>query len=179
MGRTSRTGHTGNIEFLLHDITLQLTPQGSGWCIYHIYTSFPVFVNYLGNRRRHVKKTYPNAPKGSVTKTTLPSLVIQLLQGFHPVYYTRFCKRDLQVVEKTGPNPDFNNAMKFMGAYNICPCSVLSSGSGNKAEATGLKLNSIYFYRVGAIDLWVVGVTFQTAHETEAFTFIDMADTRG
>ncbi len=83
---------------------------------------------------------------------------------------------DLEVVEKTGSSPDFSKAVKFSGKYSVSTNS--PSELVHKAEATGLKANTSYFFRVGdaALDIWSDVGTFQTASDSGAFTFIDLAD---
>lgn len=86
---------------------------------------------------------------------------------------------DLQVVEKTCINiPNFSKALKFSGKSSTATNSL--SETVHKAEATGLKANKTYFYRVGdaGIGIWSNVGTFQTAPKNGAFTFIDIADTQ-
>ncbi|WP_193726926.1 S-layer homology domain-containing protein [Paenibacillus guangzhouensis] len=88
---------------------------------------------------------------------------------------------DLQVIEAAsvkGGAPDFALAAEFKGR------SYVSTNSGtervHKAEATGLKANTSYYFRVGdaALNSWSEVGTFQTAPVNGAFTFIDLADTQ-
>ena len=50
----------------------------------------------------------------------------------------------------------------------------------HKAEATNLKPDTLYFFRVGeaSSNTWSKTGTFRTAPKTGAFTFIDLADTQ-
>jgi phosphodiesterase/alkaline phosphatase D-like protein len=85
---------------------------------------------------------------------------------------------DLQVVEKTGETADFADAISFAGrsaASSNSPAELV-----HKAEATALKANNAYFFRVGDADagIWSETGTFATAPESGAFTFIDLADTQ-
>lgn len=82
---------------------------------------------------------------------------------------------DLQIVEKTGEKPDFSKAKKFTGTSyysHNAPEEVV-----HKAEATGLKPDTEYFYRVGdeKLGLWSEG-TAKTAPESGAFTFLELTD---
>lgn len=85
---------------------------------------------------------------------------------------------DLQVIEKTGEIANFGEAISFQGR------SAISSNSPaelvHKAEATELKANTSYFFRVGdkAAGIWSETGTFRTAPKNGAFTFIDLADTQ-
>ncbi|MGO4350289.1 fibronectin type III domain-containing protein, partial [Paenibacillus sp. MCAF9] len=69
-------------------------------------------------------------------------------------------------------------------AINFAGRSTVSSNSPSelvhKAEATGLKANTSYNFRVGdaALNIWSEAGTFQTAPVNGAFTFIDLADTQ-
>ncbi len=86
---------------------------------------------------------------------------------------------DLQVVEKAGTStPDFSKALNYSGQSSVSTNSL--SERVHKAEATGLKANKTYFYRVGdaSLDVWSDMGTFQTAPKNGAFTFIDIADTQ-
>jgi alkaline phosphatase len=121
----------------------------------------------------------PNAPIGTVSKVTVtfngdPATS----KGF--TWYTTLASanNDLQVVEKTGSVPDFSKAVKFTGKYSISTNS--TSELLHKAEATGLKANTSYFFRVGdaALGIWSDTGTFQTAPQSGAFTFIDLTDTQ-
>ncbi len=84
----------------------------------------------------------------------------------------------VQVTKKTNTVPDFNNALTFTGT------SSLSTNSPeellHKTEATGLEANTVYHYRVGdkVRGVWGKAGTFQTAPDSGAFTFIDIADTQ-
>ncbi|MHA7963211.1 S-layer homology domain-containing protein [Paenibacillus sp. CAU 1782] len=85
---------------------------------------------------------------------------------------------DLQVIEKTGEIADFAEATTFQGrsaASTNSPSELV-----HKAEATALKANTSYFFRVGDKEagIWSETGTFATAPESGAFTFIDLADTQ-
>lgn len=121
----------------------------------------------------------PNAPKGTVSKVTVTFYGDTLTSKAFTWYTTlASANSDLQVVEKTGAAPDFSKAAKFAGKYSVSTNS--PSEVVHKAEATGLKAGTTYFFRVGdaALDLWSEVGTFQTAPGSGAFTFIDLADTQ-
>jgi 3',5'-cyclic AMP phosphodiesterase CpdA len=82
---------------------------------------------------------------------------------------------DVQVVEKARGEPDFMNAMKFSGRWQLSTNS--AAEVVHKAEAVGLKPDTSYFFRVGdeALGLWSGVGSFETAADG-AFTFIDLAD---
>lgn len=99
---------------------------------------------------------------------------------------------DLQIIEQTSKNqtPNFENTKivkKFVGTCTV-PSNKTDAAAPvgttiskleflHKAEATKLKPNTTYFYRVGdtSLGLWSQG-TFQTALKSGAFSFIDLAD---
>lgn len=85
---------------------------------------------------------------------------------------------DLEVVEKVDATPNFENSMKFKGKSSIPTNS--QQEFVHKAEATGLKENTTYFYRVGDSEKnkWSDIGTFKTAPKEGKFTFIDIADTQ-
>ncbi|OMD65195.1 hypothetical protein BSK48_23760 [Paenibacillus odorifer] len=85
---------------------------------------------------------------------------------------------DLQVVENTGVTPDFAKASEFTGRSAVSRNS--KDELVHKAEASGLKADTKYYFRVGdkALGLWSAVGTFETAAKTGAFTFIDLADTQ-
>ncbi|MEC0226579.1 metallophosphoesterase [Paenibacillus alba] len=85
---------------------------------------------------------------------------------------------DLQVVEKTGTTPDFTKATAFTGRSTKATNS--AQENVHKAEATGLKANTTYFFRVGdkKLNSWSATGTFLTAPKSGAFSFIDMTDTQ-
>ncbi|WP_410862422.1 fibronectin type III domain-containing protein [Peribacillus sp. SIMBA_075] len=86
---------------------------------------------------------------------------------------------DLQIVKKTGvKKPDFKKALKFSGTQNISTNS--QKEYVHKAEATGLKADTEYYYRVGDASLnnWSEVGMFTTAPKNGAFTFIDLTDTQ-
>ncbi|MDR3601432.1 MAG: metallophosphoesterase family protein [Desulfosporosinus sp.] len=128
------------------------------------------------------------APVGTITKVMVTFCGDATTQkGFTWYTSTASINSDLQIVEKTTDTTDFTNAVKFTGN-----CAVPSNNTAapapagtttskleflHKAEATGLKANTTYFYRIGdaSLNLWSTG-TFQTAPTSGAFTFIDVAD---
>jgi 3',5'-cyclic AMP phosphodiesterase CpdA len=120
----------------------------------------------------------PNAPLGEVSKVTITFAGdVKTAKGF--TWYTTLASAasDVQVVEKTGGEPDFTGAMKFAGR---CQVSTNSGAEGvHKAEAVGLKQDTAYFFRVGdeALNLWSGVGSFETAADG-AFTFIDLADSQ-
>lgn len=99
-------------------------------------------------------------------------------KGF--TWYTPLGSDDstLQVVEKTGEVPNFSNAMIFKGRSEVSKIS--ANELSHKAEATGLKADTSYYFRVGdqTKDSWSEVGTFQTAPTGGAFTFIDLTDTQ-
>lgn len=116
-------------------------------------------------------------PKGAVSKVTVTfNGDTATAKGF--TWYTTRASANshLEVVEKTGYAPDFSKAARFSGEYSVSTHS--PSELFHKAEATGLKADTSYFFRVGdaALDIWSDVGTFQTAPESGAFTFIDLAD---
>jgi len=86
---------------------------------------------------------------------------------------------DLQVIEKTeAKESNFENAMTFEGEYQIstnAPQYVV-----HQAEASGLKTNTEYQFRVGdaSLDLWSDVGSFETSDEDGEFTFINLTDTQ-
>lgn len=110
-------------------------------------------------------------------------------KGFTWYTDTTSTQSDVQVVQKTGSKPDFTNAIKFAGRTALSTNSSVSAGTGyppnprenvHKAEATGLKPGTTYFFRVGdaALGAWSDIGTFQTAPVHGAFTFISLTDTQ-
>ncbi|WP_160036083.1 purple acid phosphatase family protein [Paenibacillus sp. An7] len=84
----------------------------------------------------------------------------------------------VQVIKKTGAEPDFNKALTFTGTSWVSTNS--QEELVHKAEASGLEANTRYYYRVGdkKQGIWSKTGTFQTAPQSGAFTFIDIADTQ-
>ncbi|RRJ67915.1 hypothetical protein EHV15_33560 [Paenibacillus oralis] len=99
-------------------------------------------------------------------------------KGF--VWYTPIAsaRSDLQIVERTAATPDFDQALSFTGHTQVSSNS--PTEHVHKAEATGLKPDTAYYFRVGdqTLDIWSDVGTFETAPEGGAFTFIDLADTQ-
>ncbi|CAH0120684.1 3',5'-cyclic adenosine monophosphate phosphodiesterase CpdA [Paenibacillus sp. CECT 9249] len=125
------------------------------------------------------KETKPDPVEEKVSKVTVTFHGdTKTSKGF--TWYTseQVTGSDLQVVEKSAAAPDFANAISFQGR------SATSTNSPaelvHKAEATGLKPNTSYVFRVGdaALGVWSDTGTFRTAPEKGAFTFIDLADTQ-
>lgn len=86
---------------------------------------------------------------------------------------------DLQLVRKTGAKkPDFKKALKFSGTASLSTNS--EEEYVHKAEATGLKADTEYYFRVGDEELnsWSELGTFTTAPKNGTFTFIDLTDTQ-
>ena len=118
----------------------------------------------------------PNAPLGEVKKVTVTFAGdVKTMKGF--TWYTTLASAgsDVQVVEKAAGEPDFSNAKKFIGRFQVStnsPAEVV-----HKAEAVGLAPDTSYFFRVGdeALNLWSGTGSFETAADG-AFTFIDLAD---
>ena len=85
---------------------------------------------------------------------------------------------DLEIIEKTDIIPDFNHAIKFEGS-----CQRSTNAPDyivHKAEATNLKPNTKYQYRVGdaQFGLWSEVGTFETSDTDGQFTFINLADSQ-
>ncbi|WP_338586756.1 S-layer homology domain-containing protein [Paenibacillus sp. Y5S-9] len=99
-------------------------------------------------------------------------------KGF--TWYTsdKLVQSDLQVVEKTSAAPDFAQAKLFEGR-SAQPANAPTERM-HKAEATDLKANTTYFFRVGDAtkQVWSATGTFRTAPVKGKFTFIDLADTQ-
>lgn len=120
----------------------------------------------------------PTAPVGEVSKVTVSFAGdVKTAKGF--TWYTTAASAgcDVQVVEKAAGEPDFVNAMKFIGRWQLSTNS--SAEVVHKAEAVGLKPDTSYFFRVGdeALGLWSGTGSFETAADG-AFTFIDLADSQ-
>ncbi|ASS66194.2 MULTISPECIES: stalk domain-containing protein [unclassified Paenibacillus] len=92
--------------------------------------------------------------------------------------YLESAGSDLQVVEKTGAAADFSGAAEFTGRTAVSSNS--PQEAVHKAEATGLKPDTSYYFRAGdkALNAWSGTGTFRTAPAGGAFTFIDLADTQ-
>ncbi len=121
----------------------------------------------------------PKAPVGDVSKVTVTfNGDTTTSKGF--TWYTTLASAnsDLQIVENTGSAPDFSKAIKFTGEYGIPTNS--SAELFHKAEADGLKKDTLYYFRVGdaALNLWSDTGTFRTATKSGAFNFINLADTQ-
>lgn len=100
-------------------------------------------------------------------------------KGF--VWYTPLTstRSDLEIVEKTSEQADFTNAQSFEGNIKVATNSIAEHV--HKAEASALKPDTAYFFRVGDKDLniWSETGTFETAPaENAPFTFIDLTDTQ-
>lgn len=120
-----------------------------------------------------------NAPIGTISKVTVTFFGdTTTSKGF--TWYSTLASgnSDLQVVKKTASKPDFNKNTSFSGKYNISTNS--PSELVHKAEATGLKADTDYFFRVGdaKLGIWSDVGTFKTAAKDGAFTFVDIADTQ-
>ncbi|NUU60761.1 S-layer homology domain-containing protein [Paenibacillus agri] len=116
----------------------------------------------------------PSVSKVTVTFNGDPTSA----KGF--TWYTPLVSKgsDLQVVENTRTTPDFTQATKFAGRSSV---STNAKGEMvHKAEATGLKDNTSYYFRVGdeSLGIWSTAGTFRTAAKSGAFTFVDLADTQ-
>lgn len=122
------------------------------------------------------------APKVEVSKVTVTfngdPVSSKGFTWYTPLDVNRASQSDLQVVEKTGDTADFTNAIAFTGRSAIAKNSLAELV--HKAEATGLKANTTYFFRVGdqSLNLWSEVGTFQTAPTGGAFSFIDLTDTQ-
>ncbi|WP_138752557.1 S-layer homology domain-containing protein [Paenibacillus sinopodophylli] len=100
-------------------------------------------------------------------------------KGF--VWYTPLdsTHSDLEIVEKTSMQADFTNAQAFTGSTSVATNSIAEHV--HKAEASALKANTEYFFRVGDKDLniWSETGVFETAPAQHVpFTFIDLSDTQ-
>jgi len=120
-----------------------------------------------------------NVELGKVTRVTVTFYGdTETSKGF--TWYTNqtSAHSDLEVTEKIDYASNFENAIKFVGNYQQstnAPEYVV-----HKAEATGLKPNTEYQYRVGDAELgiWSEVGTFETADGDGKFTFIDLADSQ-
>ncbi|GAB6991140.1 S-layer homology domain-containing protein [Paenibacillus pini] len=124
-----------------------------------------------------VKQTAPKpVPISKVTVTFNGDT--KTAKGF--TWYTPLASsgNDLQVIEKTSSKADFNQATHFSGRSSISTNS--KEERLHKAEATGLKPDTSYYFRVGdeALNSWSEVGTFRTAPVSGAFTFIDLTDTQ-
>lgn len=139
-------------------------------------------VSSLSEKEEEILIPDPNAEKGEVSKVAVTFFGDSTTaKGF--TWYTTLASgnSDLQVVEKTGQTADFSKAMTFTGTYAASTHSPsFPTEVVHKAVADGLKANTTYFYRVGdaSLNLWSEVGTFETAAETGAFSFIDIADTQ-
>ena len=120
----------------------------------------------------------PAAPLGEVSKVTVTFAGdVKTAKGF--TWYTTLASAasDVQVVEKAEGEPDFAQAQKFTGRYQVSTNSLAEVV--HKAEAVGLKPDTSYFFRVGdeALNQWSGTGSFETAADG-AFTFIDLADSQ-
>ncbi|MGG3640006.1 Ig-like domain-containing protein [Bacillus gobiensis] len=119
----------------------------------------------------------PNAPKGNVKKV-IPTFTgdAKTTKGF--TWYTTHASgtSDLQIVEKTNETPDFSKAKKFTGISYVSTND--KEEIVHKAEAKGLKANTVYQYRVGdeKLGIWSEVGTVKTAPESGAFTFMNLTD---
>ncbi|RYL96784.1 metallophosphoesterase family protein [Sporolactobacillus sp. THM7-7] len=86
-------------------------------------------------------------------------------------------RSDVQMVKKTGrKKPEFGKALQFSGTSYV---STNDSGERvHKAEATGLKPNTEYYYRVGdkKRNEWSEAGVVRTAPKNGAFTFLELTD---
>lgn len=120
---------------------------------------------------------YINTGKGKVSKVTVtfngdPASA----RGFTWFTGRASTCSNLQIVEKTSVTPNFGQAANFFGRHTISTNSPMEYV--HKAEATSLKADTEYFYRVGdaALNLWSEVGTFRTAPAGGAFSFIDLTD---
>ncbi|MDP3180050.1 MAG: fibronectin type III domain-containing protein, partial [Spirochaetaceae bacterium] len=121
----------------------------------------------------------PSAPLGTVTK-----LVASIFgdprreMGFTWFTTKASGNSDIQVLPKTGGDPDFSRAATFTGTTR--PAANAPAEFVHKGAAYGMNPGTAYWYRVGdaARDLWSGTGGFTTARSKGAFTFIDMADTQ-
>ena len=129
------------------------------------------------------------APLGNVTKVMVTFHGNTTTSKGFTWYTSRLSiKSDLQVVEKKSHTADFTKGKSFIGTSAVPsnntsttpPPSTTTAKAEflHKAEATGLKPNTTYYYRVGdaSLGLWSNTSTFQTAPKKGAFTFLDLAD---
>jgi len=129
------------------------------------------------------------APKGTVTKLMVTFNGNSTKSKGFTWYTSRLSvKSDLQVVEKTSNASNFDKCDKFIGTSAVPSNNTAANPPAgtttakleflHKAEATGLKPNTTYYYRVGdaSLGLWSTVGTFQTASTNGAFSFIDLAD---
>jgi 3',5'-cyclic AMP phosphodiesterase CpdA len=89
-------------------------------------------------------------------------------------------RSDLQLVKKTGKSgtkPDFRKALTFKGTSYVPRND--SEERVHKAEAKGLKADTVYYYRVGDAkqNIWSEVGTIKTApNKNGAFTFLELTD---
>lgn len=85
---------------------------------------------------------------------------------------------DLQVVEMQDIQPDFTSAQQFIARSSVAKNS--SNDKMYKVEATNLKPDTSYYFRIGnkSLNSWSDVGTFRTAPVRGAFTFIDLTDTQ-
>ncbi|MDT3425813.1 putative phosphodiesterase [Paenibacillus forsythiae] len=85
---------------------------------------------------------------------------------------------NVQVIEATYGKAEFDTGLTFKGRTQVSTNSPLENV--HKVEATGLKADTAYYFRVGdaALNVWSEAGTFRTAPASGAFTFIDLADTQ-
>lgn len=128
----------------------------------------------------------PTAETGTVTKLAVTFYGDPASsKGFTWYTTAKSINSDLQVVEKNAESADYNasNVLKFTGTTavptNLADTTVNKKQEYlHKAEASGLKANTTYFFRAGdaSLGLWSDIGTFQTAPAGGAFTFLDLAD---
>ncbi|EGG38209.1 S-layer homology domain-containing protein [Paenibacillus sp. HGF5] len=139
------------------------------------YNAQPFIVDQFGI----MKETKPDPVQEKVSKVTVTFHGdATSSKGF--TWYTsqQVTGSDLQVVEKSADAPDFTNGLSFQG--RSAPSTNSAAELVHKAEATKLKSNTSYYFRVGdaSLNVWSDIGSFQTAPESGAFTFIDLADTQ-
>lgn len=130
-----------------------------------------------------------SAPVGTVTKLMVTfNGNSTKSKGFTWYTSTASVKSDLQIVEKKSCNADFARGKHFTGTSavpsndtSVAPPAGTTTAKVeflHKAQATGLKPDTTYYYRVGdaSIGLWSTVGTFQTAQAKGDFSFLDLAD---
>jgi 3',5'-cyclic AMP phosphodiesterase CpdA len=115
----------------------------------------------------------------SLVKKIVPTFTgdTKSTKGF--TWYTSLAsvRSDLQIVKKTGNRePNFRKALNFSGTSYVSTND--SEERVHKAEATGLKANSKYYYRVGdkKLGIWSKTGIVETAKKNGAFTFLELTD---
>ncbi|SDL69821.1 S-layer homology domain-containing protein [Paenibacillus jilunlii] len=161
--------------------TLVSTESGKTAYSYTVDNSDPAqnyqFVIKAVSGRNHSEAVIAGRPAVSKVTVTFHGDSLSS-KGF--TWYTPLISKnsDLQVTELTQDTPDFTKAITFSGRSAVSTNA--KEEMVHKAEATGLKADTSYYFRVGdkLLGIWSAAGTFRTAPESGAFTFVDLADTQ-